>query len=80
MKQFCFLVLTFVGTSATQEVKHAPTVEQCQADQRLWLSKIEVGDNDVSANFTELSGWSREMLDCQHVDPAISQPVLQHGG
>jgi len=24
-----------------QEVKHAPTVEQCRADQRLWLPKLE---------------------------------------
>ena len=24
-----------------QEVKYAPTVEQCRADQRLWLSKLE---------------------------------------
>jgi len=24
-----------------QEVEHAPTVAQCQADQRLWLSKLE---------------------------------------
>ena len=40
--EFCFLVLlSVVGTSAAQKVKHAPTVELCQADQRLWLSKLE---------------------------------------
>jgi len=24
-----------------QEVEHAPTVAQCQADQRLWRAKLE---------------------------------------
>jgi hypothetical protein len=26
-----------------QEVKHAPTVEQCRADQKLWLFEVGTG-------------------------------------
>ena len=51
-----------------QEVKHAPTVEQCRADQRLWLSKL--GTN-VPAPNTELDNWLIEMGYCKKVDPAF---------
>ena len=72
MKRFCFLVLlSVVGKSATQEVKHAPTVEQCQADQRLWLSKLEdsKGAGVTLVAFRELTGWQHEMYECRSVDP-----------
>ena len=56
----------------SQEVKHAPTVAPCQADQRLWKSKLEQdptpsGVKDVS--FAELVNWYTEMKDCISVDP-----------
>lgn len=52
-----------------QEVKHAPTVEQCRADQRLWMSKVETDSDVVSISFTDLSSWADEIDDCEKVDP-----------
>jgi hypothetical protein len=73
MKRFWLLVLVLVSVSTvgSQEVKHAPTVEQCRADQRLWLSKLEssVADPVANVSFKELSGWQHEMFECQSVDP-----------
>ena len=55
-----------------QEVKYAPTVAQCQANQHLWRSKLDQapvpsGVKDVS--FMELLNWYTEMKDCISVDP-----------
>ena len=55
-----------------QEVKHAPTVAQWGADQRLWLAKLEQqpsrsGVADIS--FHALDVWQQEMTDCMGVDP-----------
>ena len=61
-----WLVLT---ASLTGQVEHAPTVAQCQADQRLWLSKIEEGQRERLPTFDVLGDWNTEMLDCQKVDP-----------
>jgi len=52
----------------SREVKHAPTIEQCRADQKLWLSKIEETDY-LPVSFRELQGWATEMEDCVKVDP-----------
>lgn len=66
----CFvLLLLLVSLLSAQEVKHAPTVEQCRADQRLWLDKIE-GSHDALPSFVTLNSWSQEMADCDSVDPA----------
>ena len=50
-------------------------VEQCRADQRLWLSKLEqpndAGINNVS--FNELNAWTFEMDDCRSVDPEFAR-------
>lgn len=57
-----------VGQKANQEIKHALTVAQCQADQRLWLAELE-------DNFQKLPEMSvivkqnGEMQDCERVDP-----------
>ena len=53
-----------------QEAEHAPTVAQCQADQRLWMAKLE-GDEgltlkDVTLN--TLAHWEAEMVQCEVVD------------
>ena len=54
-----------------QEVKHAPpTVAQCQADQRLWIDKLERPNLGVDVSYPELNGWTTEMLNCEPVDPA----------
>jgi hypothetical protein len=60
-----------VLTAQAQEVKRAPTVEQCHVDQRLWMSKLEVsnGADTANASYDELSGWAHEMFECEKVDP-----------
>jgi hypothetical protein len=73
MKRLWLLVLVLVSFNllGSQEVQHAPTVELCRADQKLWLSKLEEPGNTSLANVTfyELNGWSKEMSDCEKVDP-----------
>jgi hypothetical protein len=65
------LVLSvFVLTAVGQDVQHAPTVAQCQADQRLWLSEIEEhGDSPRLPKFLEVDERRLEMLACKAVDP-----------
>jgi|SRR5215469_899427 len=51
-----------------QEVNDAaPTVEQCRADQELWLSKLDA-ESILLIDFRELNDWSREMRQCMRVD------------
>jgi hypothetical protein len=61
--------ILFSSTSLTpQEVEHAPTVAQCQADQKLWLAELE--DNRVrDVKFFTLADWKIEMRKCENVDP-----------
>jgi hypothetical protein len=65
------LLLAFMvvlcASSRAQQVKHAPTTEQCRADQRLWLDKIE--DSGEMQDFETLDGWFLEMFECKSVDP-----------
>jgi hypothetical protein len=76
MKRLWLLVLVLVSFNSlgSQEVKHAPTVEQCRADQKLWLSKLEEPNDAGTSNvsFNELSAWGTEMGDCATVDPSLS--------
>jgi hypothetical protein len=60
--------LLLAGQAHVQEVKHAPTIEQCRADQRLWLDKLESSDT-IPEDFRTLNGWSHEMGECTSVDP-----------
>jgi hypothetical protein len=40
----------------SQQVKHAPTVEQCRANQQLWLSKLQTkGYVSLSVHYLELT-------------------------
>lgn len=64
------LVLLFAVSSPTQEVEHAPTVAQCQADQALWLSKIEEDHGTDDVTILTLQAWQKEMRQCQAVDQA----------
>jgi hypothetical protein len=60
----------FVLAAVGQDVQHAPTVAQCQADRRLWYSKLEALPADTNLpSYTTLSLWASEMTDCQQVDP-----------
>lgn len=70
MKQVVALAVFFLTVSVTAQVEHAPTVAQCQADQRLWLSKLEVLPPDTNLPaFPTLRQWADEMTDCAEVDP-----------
>jgi len=62
-------VLLFASLAVSQEIKHAPTVEQCRADQRLWLGKVENDPSVASVGYKELKSWGNEMLYCESVDP-----------
>lgn len=69
MKRLLILVsLILTASLVGQDVQHAPTVAQCQADQRLWLSEVE-GDSSQLPNFSTISAWGREMTNCEKVDP-----------
>ena len=70
MKRLLILGWLILATPFVAQVEHAPTVAQCQADQRLWVSKIEEGDREHLPTFDVLGKWGSEMLDCQKVDPA----------
>jgi hypothetical protein len=64
------LMVTPLQLIHAQEVKHAPTVEQCRADQKLWLSKLELANDDLKhVSYNELIGWQDEMNKCAIVDP-----------
>jgi hypothetical protein len=63
------LTLLFCVPSFPQQVEHAPTVAQCQADQRLWYSKIEADHGLDDVTFSTLVGWGTEMVQCEIVDP-----------
>jgi Tfp pilus assembly protein PilV len=66
------LVLTslILTASLLGQVEHAPTVAQCQADQRLWLSQMESdhGQGSLPA-YDVIDKWKWEMDDCMSVDP-----------
>jgi hypothetical protein len=63
------LVFLFPVSSSTQEVEYEPTVDQCQAAQAAWLSKMESahGLQDVITVPT-LHAWGQEMRKCAIVD------------
>ncbi|MFI5103193.1 MAG: hypothetical protein ACHP9V_07490 [Terriglobales bacterium] len=69
MMRTLLLVLVLSCVVGSQQVRHAPTVEQCRADQRLWLAKVESETSVVSVSFNELHGWLSEMMECKIVDP-----------
>jgi hypothetical protein len=62
-----FVALSFTVSPAKDEIKHASTVAQCQADQKLWLAERDRND---SLPFDALHKRFDEMVDCHNVDPA----------
>jgi hypothetical protein len=66
----------------SQEVKHAPTVEQCRADLRLRMSKVlpvhSRGVDDVM--FVELIDWDHELYQCRTVDVNLMYQYANVGG
>jgi hypothetical protein len=69
MKTIWLVIFGFISVNSigAQELKHAPTVEQCRADQELWLSKLDA-ESILLIDFRELNDWSREMRQCMAVD------------
>lgn len=55
------------ATEPQQTLEHAPTVEQCQADQKIWLTEM-TQSNDQS--FSTLGQRFTEMRQCIELDPA----------
>lgn len=71
MKFFSFILLLLVA-SLTGQVKHPPTIEKCQGDQRLWLSKVKASDDgnaDYLPGWDTISQWAGEMEECATADP-----------
>jgi hypothetical protein len=52
----------------TSQIEHAPTVDQCRADQRLWLSQLESGLPLPAVSI--MDEQRGEMMDCLIVDPS----------
>jgi hypothetical protein len=69
MKRLLVLAVVAAASLVGQDVQHAPTVEQCRADQRLWLSSVEQADSPRLPSYAVLSKWDHEMTDCEKVDP-----------
>jgi hypothetical protein len=57
-------------TAAPQQVEHAPTVARCQADQAVWLAKLEAEHGVDDVKFKTLTAWQSEMKDCKEADPS----------
>ena len=70
MKRAIVILLLALPLAAFAQLNHAPSREQCNADQRLWLSLVDQaqgGMRDVSA--TELTNRTQEMLNCVNTYP-----------
>ncbi|HEY6339735.1 MAG TPA: hypothetical protein VIW68_14680 [Candidatus Sulfotelmatobacter sp.] len=64
------LAALLVAASPAGQVEHAPTVAQCQADQRLWLSQMESDHGQGSLRaYDVIEKWKWEMDDCMSIDP-----------
>jgi hypothetical protein len=65
------LVIPYQSIHA-QEVQHPPAVEQCRADQKLWLAQVETpqGAGIANVTYTELDSRVDEMYLCETVDPS----------
>ena len=68
MKLIPTLCCLTLAASLTGQVEHAPTVAQCQADQRLWLSQLE-GKDKSTLGFYVFTDMAVEMESCSEVDP-----------
>jgi hypothetical protein len=59
-------LLLFLAVSPAQD--HAPTVDQCRADQRLWSSQLDTPEEVNALSFRKLNKRSEEMAACSTVD------------
>lgn len=64
----CVFLLSLITSLSGQD--HAPTVERCYADVRLWSSDYNASKDAASKlSLQALEQRSREMGDCMAVDP-----------
>src|SRR5271156_6351028 len=72
MKLFliAFCVVSFALALWGSQIKHAPTVGQCRADQALWLSELEApnGERVKDVTIGTLIDWDSEMTVCFNID------------
>ena len=66
-------VLILAGVAGAQQVEHAPTVEQCRADNAVWWDKVTADAPDYATTVKESTAiirlWSKELGLCAVVDP-----------
>lgn len=64
-------LLFLFAASLPAQVENVPTVTQCQADQRLWFSKLQEGhgDSKLIPDVRTVQQWGRVMMECEKVDP-----------
>lgn len=72
MKKLWLLLMLVIPYQSTfaQEVEHAPTVEQCRADQQLWVSELERSSYALTP-FEVLQARVLKMVSCATIDPAF---------
>jgi hypothetical protein len=68
MKRLFAVVCLALTASLAGQVEHAPTVAQCQADQRLWDYQI-INQSEKLPATKVLQKWNSELQDCMKVDP-----------
>jgi hypothetical protein len=74
MKRLLVLSGLLLTAALIGQVEHAPTVAQCQADQRLWDYQF-IHEPEKLPTVDVLQKWNSEMRDCLKVDP---QAQLQY--
>lgn len=69
MAPFAPAFVILVVTLCSQLGKPTLTLEQCRADQQLWLSRLESPPGVDSIAYMELGKWWHEMHECDVSDP-----------
>ena len=57
----------------SEQVEYALTVEECRAEQTLWMSRFDEPNDagTINVNYSDLNDWSLRMLLCGSVDPEL---------
>jgi hypothetical protein len=85
MKSLLVAVMVAMSlSSVAQEIKHAPTMESCQADFNLWMagiSRAARGEPSPVANlsFDELFSRIAYIRDCKDANPALKKNCDDEG-
>ena len=71
------IILLMASLAMGQEIKHAPTVEQCRADAKVWVDDRHEGRYAPSLTMEEMDARGREMHNCVKVDRATECAIVQ---